>query len=296
MSTYFEQFMAHLKNERNLSPTTLIDYRFDITKFMQHCPSLSKEEITKWRAFLTDTVAPKTHIRYLAAAKGFTRWLKREGIIPDDPLAGSDAPKLAKTAPPYLTLIQSEAIIATARADEAQAKGSRKRQAQRNVAILELLAASGLRLQEVVALDRLDIMVGDDERIVLKVRNSKGYKDRYVPLAKRAAKVLIDYIERGFSNRPEGCDAVFLTSAGRISKREVQRMITRYGKDAGVPASCCHAHAFRVGLATRLHEAGMDIYDVSKMLGHERISTTEGYVVLNLEHLKRSFRAVEEKI
>jgi len=155
---------------------------------------------------------------------------------------------------------------------------------RRNVAIVALMSRAGLRIGEVLALDRDDVTLTDTSGWVM-VRQGKGLKERRVPLSSRARTVIEEYLEA----RPEQADisALFITKNwNRLSKRPVQRMVKSASQRAGIErkATC---HVLRHTFATRFLEKGGDLATLRDILGHANLSTTSRYLHSNARKMQQ---------
>ena len=195
-------YERHLVSERDLAPHTVRAYLGDISSLLDHCVRLGLVDVTEldlrtlrsWLARLQTTGRSRTTIaRRATAARVFTAWLHRTGRLPTDPGAALGSPKKHKTLPPVLRADQAEALIRSAAelADAGTPVGVR------DVAMLELLYATGIRVGELVGLDIDDV---DDERRVVRVFG-KGRKERSVPYGTPAGRALDRWLAHG---RPAG--------------------------------------------------------------------------------------------
>ena len=286
-------YERHLVSERDLAPHTVRAYLGDITSLLDHCSRLAIDEITEldlrtlrsWLARLQTTGRSRTTIaRRATAARVFTAWLHRTGRLPTDPGAALGSPKKHKTLPAVLRPDEAEALIRSAAelADDGTPVGVR------DVAMLELLYATGIRVGELVGLDLDDI---DRERNVVRVFG-KGRKERSVPFGRPAARALDFWLKHG---RPHvlvdgSGPAVFLGSRGkRIDQRAVRTMVHR--RIAEVPgAPDIGPHGLRHTAATHLLEGGADLRSVQELLGHASLATTQLYTHVTTDRLRQAYR------
>lgn len=286
-----EQYGAHLRLERNLSPHTLRNYLSDLKQFQQFlrqqglCQGKQEksalEEVDRHvvRAYLgaLAKVCRKSSIgRKLAALKGFFRYLVKEGRISKDPLSGLAAPKQEKPLPVFLSVDDVFRLLGGV-----PATGSLE---MRDRAILEVLYSTGIRVSELVGLDWEDI----DFRLgILKVLG-KGSKERIVPVGEVALQALRDYgVEQGKkgSRAPRGETPVFLNRlGGRITTRSVARIVEKYLRATGITVRI-GPHGLRHTFATHLLNSGADLRAIQELLGHASLSTTQRYTHVNLDQL-----------
>lgn len=291
MEDLIEQYAAHLRLERNLSPHTLRNYLSDLKQFQQFlrqqglCQGEQKkialEEVDRHvvRAYLgaLAKVCRKSSIgRKLAALKGFFRYLIRERRISKDPLSGLAAPKQEKPLPVFLSVDDVFRLLGGV-----PAAGSLE---IRDRAILEVLYSTGIRVSELVGLDWEDI----DFRLgILKVLG-KGSKERIVPVGEVALQALRDYgAEQGKkgSRAARGETPVFLNRlGGRITTRSVARIVEKYLRATGITVRI-GPHGLRHTFATHLLNSGADLRAIQELLGHASLSTTQRYTHVNLDQL-----------
>lgn len=291
MEDLIEEYGAHLRLERNLSPHTLRNYLSDLKQFQQFLrqqglcqgkqEKIALEEVDRHvvRAYLgaLAKVCRKSSIgRKLAALKGFFRYLVRERRISKDPLSGLAAPKQEKPLPVFLSVDDVFRLLGGV-----PATGSLE---IRDRAILEVLYSTGIRVSELVGLDWEDI----DFRLgILKVLG-KGSKERIVPLGELALQALRDYgVEQGkkWGRAAKGETPVFLNRlGGRITTRSVARIVEKYLRATGI-AVRMGPHGLRHTFATHLLNSGADLRAIQELLGHASLSTTQRYTHVNLDQL-----------
>ncbi len=170
-----------------------------------------------------------------------------------------------------------------------EAPGKKDRFMLRDVAILELLYSTGMRVAELVSTDLLNL---DFRSEMLRV-TGKGNKERLVPVGRPAAHAVQQWLtlrdqliaDRSRRGREVEKDALFLNGrGGRLTTRSVERIVKAYGERAGIP-QIVTPHALRHSYATHLLEMGADLRSVQELLGHASLSTTQRYTHLTLDHL-----------
>lgn len=286
-------YERHLVSERDLTPHTVRAYLGDVAGLLEHSVRLGIDDLAdldlrtlrSWLAKLQTTGRSRTTIaRRATAARVFTAWLHRTGRVPTDAGAALGSPKKHKTLPPVLRADEAEALIrsAAARADDGTAVGLR------DVAMLELLYATGIRVGELVGLDIDDV---DDERRVVRVLG-KGRKERSVPYGVPAGRAVDRWLADGRpSLRVEGSGpALFLGVRGRrIDQRAVRELVHR--RIAEVPgAPDIGPHGLRHTAATHLLEGGADLRSVQELLGHASLATTQLYTHVTTDRLRRAYQ------
>lgn len=294
MQKLIDDFMRHLKYERNASAHTLRNYESDLVQFYDHLAPANKDgqrrevpigeidnlTIREYMASLYDKQQKKSSIhRKVATLRTFFRYLCREGILENNPATLVSSPRVERKLPNHLTIEQMVRFIETPETETVLGKRDR--------AILELLYASGLRVSELVGLNLTDI---DFENQTLRVRG-KGRKVRIVPFGVHAKTALQIYLgvrgELLFEAEAEKIDpnAVFFNYQGtRITTRSVGRMLDKYLK---MCADLHHIspHSLRHSFATHLLDAGADLRAIQELLGHARLSTTQQYTHVSMDKL-----------
>lgn len=297
MQKLIDDFMRHLKYERNASAHTLRNYESDLVQFYDHLAPANKANkdgerrevpigeidnltIREYMASLYDKQQKKSSIhRKVATLRTFFRYLCREGILENNPATLVSSPRVERKLPNHLTIEQMVRFIETPETETVLGKRDR--------AILELLYASGLRVSELVGLNLTDI---DFENQTLRVRG-KGRKVRIVPFGVHAKTALQIYLgvrgELLFEAEAEKIDpnAVFFNYQGtRITTRSVGRMLDKYLK---MCADLHHIspHSLRHSFATHLLDAGADLRAIQELLGHARLSTTQQYTHVSMDKL-----------
>jgi integrase/recombinase XerC len=223
--------------------------------------------------------AARSTQRRLSALRSFLKHLARRGVMAGDPSSALRAPKKPRDLPRFVPAASLGQILDRLSGDEAAALRDR--------AILEILYGGGLRLSEVVGLDRND--VHPDEGLVRVL--GKGRKERIVPLGPPALGAVRRYLAGGRRRAPAGAgDPLFTGPSGRrLSPRTVQRIVrSRLAELAGVAR--LSPHLLRHSFATHLLDAGADLRAVQELLGHSDLSTTQIYTHVTVDRLRRAYR------
>ena len=286
------EYERHLAAERDLTAHTVTAYTGDIAGLMEHASRLGINDVANidlrtlrsWLAKQQSLGRSRTTLaRRATAARVFTSWLARTGQTPSDAGAALGSPKPHRTLPAVLRADEARALIdaATELADDGSPVGLR------DVAMLEVLYATGIRVGELVGLDVDDV---DRDRNVLRVFG-KGRKERTVPFGRPAARALDFWLRHG---RPalvaEGAGAaLFLGVRGRrIDQRAVRRLV--HERLADVPgAPDMGPHGLRHTAATHLLEGGADLRSVQELLGHASLATTQRYTHVTTERLRKAY-------
>jgi len=293
MTRVLADYERHLVAERDLTPHTVRAYLGDLSGMLEHATRLGHLDVTtldlqalrSWLAAQqTRGKARTTMARRATAARVFTAWLHRTGRTTTDPGALLGSPKAHRTLPPALRADEVRALLegAANRADDGSAVGLR------DVAVLELLYATGIRVGELCGLDIDDL---DHERRVVRVLG-KGRKERSVPYGVPAERATATWLRQG---RPalarEGSGpALFLGSrGGRVDQRAVRTMV--HARLSDVPgAPDLGPHGLRHTAATHLLEGGADLRSVQELLGHASLATTQIYTHVTTDRLRQAFR------
>lgn len=294
-----EDFLLHLEKERQLSPHTVTAYRKDLQDLQAFLTDYYGTPDWGWdhvdrltlRSFLGRLkrrgLARRTVARKLSAARTFFRWLHVEERLERNPVRAVRTPRGERRLPGHATRKQIRALfdLAEARAAENTLKGTR------DLAILELLYGSGVRLSELHDMDLPDLDLVSEQ---VKVRG-KGRKERIVPLTRSAATAVRRYEPRraeGLSPDGSRSDrrALLLNHRGRrLSRRGIQKVVAELLEKAAGDAEL-GVHSLRHSFATHLLDAGADLMAVKELLGHVSLSTTRIYTHLSKERLKKVYR------
>ncbi len=279
------QFLVYLRDERRLSPRTIGSYRRDLEQLIGFCQAhsipdwqrLDPRQVRAWAAMLhRQGRSGRTIRRGLSAARSFYRFLLREKVVTRNSVAGVPGPKIKKILPKTLSAEQAARLVALP-GDDALAVRDR--------ALLELLYSSGLRLDEAVTLNRVDLDLSDG---LVRV-TGKGAKTRIVPVGRFAREALNRWLLVRTSLAVTDEPALFVGRNGRrLGHRAMQLRVHRWARSQrlGVPV---HPHMLRHSFASHLLESSGDLRAVQELLGHADISTTQVYTHLDFQHLARVY-------
>jgi site-specific recombinase XerD len=283
-----KEYLDYLEVERGRAVATRRAYShylgrfFDIGKITA-VQDITEQRIRDFRLFLArESLKKATQSQYVIAIRSFLKYIVKRGY--------------AAVPPERIELLKAPArqveIISHAELERLlDAPDGKTFTGTRDKAVLELFFSTGLRLSELCALDRfIDLKKGE-----LTVRG-KGGKVRLVFLSDAARKVTAAYMDR----RGDVETALFVSVLkgkviGRITPRAVERMITRYGTQAGIVGKKLSPHTLRHCFATDLLANGADIRSVQEMLGHANISTTQIYTHVTNQHLREVYKAFHGK-
>jgi integrase/recombinase XerC len=293
MARVLGEYERHLVSERDLAAHTVRAYLGDVAGLLEHAARMGHVDTTgldlrtlrSWLAKQQTLGRSRTTLaRRATAARVFTAWLLRTGRAEADAGASLGSPKAHPSLPPVLRADEAADLIRTAArlADDGSPVGIR------DVAMLELLYATGIRVGELVGLD-LDHV--DRDRNVVRVLG-KGRKERAVPFGHPAARALERWLAHGRpALRVEGAGAaLFLGARGRrIDQRAVRTLVHR--RIAEVPgAPDIGPHGLRHTAATHLLEGGADLRSVQELLGHASLATTQLYTHVTTDRLRRAYQ------
>jgi len=285
------KYEEHLALVRNLADNSIRGYVSDLESFLAHIDKLGITEfselkithIRSWLANLQSTgISRATLARRIVSIRAFTYWAASQNWIPAD--IGSDLaiPKAHKILPEVLnhsqTQIVLDAIVTKAGEDPTPLN-------IRDLAIIEVLYATGIRVSEICGLNIQDI---DWERNTLLVLG-KGDKERVVPIGLPALAAVKNWLSTGRSEfaNTNSDDAVFLGARGkRIDQRTVREVVYDAMEAIGSHMS---PHGLRHTAATHLLEGGADLRTVQEILGHSSLATTQIYTHVSPERLKTAY-------
>ena len=293
MARVLGEYERHLTAERDLAVHTVRAYLADVAGLLEHATRLGQSEVESLdlrtlRSWLakqqTVGLSRTTLARRATAARVFTGWLARTGRAPIDAGASLGSPKAHPALPPVLRADEAADLIrAAARAaDDGSPTGLR------DVAMLELLYATGIRVGELVGLDLDDV---DRSRNVVRVLG-KGRKERSVPFGQPAGRAVERWLTEGRSVLwvEHAGPALFLGArGGRIDQRAVRTLVHR--RISQVPgAPDIGPHGLRHTAATHLLEGGADLRSVQELLGHASLATTQLYTHVTTDRLRRAYQ------
>src|ERR1700760_4382010 len=295
------QFERHLKSERGLSPHTVRGYVGDVRSLLAHADQcgvtgptdLTAPVLRSWLAIQHAAGASRAPLaRRGAAARAFPAFAHQRGWLDSDPGAMLGTPKVRRTLPHVLRHHEISDVLASSATDVAQPPPDRTPAeaavALRDVAILELLYATGIRVSELCGLDTGALDLG---RRTIRVFG-KGGKERTVPVGLPALRAVEQWQQAGrpVLLTPASKGALFLgVRGGRIDPRTARRVVHERLRAAGVGAET-GPHGLRHTAATHLLEGGADLRSVQEMLGHSSLAPPQIYTHVSADRLKASYR------
>lgn len=296
MNNLLSDYLRYLEIEKGASRYTIRNYKSDLLgntargapkgffQFLRERGINSLDEVDRpllreYIAWLIKHGVVKASIaRKLSAARSLFRYLVRRGRIAESPFRKAKLIKLDQRLPNFLTLPEIDRLL--------QAPDVTKAPGRRDLAILELLYASGLRISEIVALDMANVTSGRE----IKVRG-KGDKERMVLMGEPARRALDVYLSKA---RPQLLvdgynEALFVSRRGhRLSARRLQKLLSRYAVSAGI-SKRVHPHMLRHSFATHLLDGGADLRVVQELLGHASLNTTQIYTHVSRERARQVY-------
>ena len=287
-----DQFISSLTS---LAERTRESYQRDLTKLFEY---LKQQENTDWAELDTRVlqhyiatrhrqgVSGRSLQRNLSAIRRFYHYLIERELAELNPALGITAPKSSKALPRVLDVDQMQTLLT-------QDSGTTNDLELRDLAMLELLYSSGLRLSELVSIDCNDIDMKDR----LLTVTGKGNKTRAIPVGRAAIAAVKRWLKQraGFSANAELETALFISRQGqRISPRTVQQRVKLMAQKKGL-AERLHPHMLRHSFASHVLESSQDLRAVQELLGHADITTTQVYTHLDFQHLAEVYDAAHPR-
>jgi integrase/recombinase XerC len=311
-----EQFVNYLRHERHFSPYTARCYGADLRQYAEFLSGdapgqqpqpgqpadgpdthgrldqkLASADAMVIRGFLTHLdgfgYSPATTARKIATLRSFYKWMLKRGNTQINPMLLIRTPKQTKRLPKAITVDQIEILLSAP--DNRDTLGARDR------AILETLYSTGVRVSELVDLNRNDL---DQTGQTLNIRG-KGKKERIVPLGSHAIAAIRHYLmllepdQRFAALRQQSMSDPALPlfvnkNGGRLSTRSVRRKLDKYLKSSGLDITIS-PHTLRHSFATHLLDNGADLRSVQELLGHQSLSTTQIYTHLSSMRMRTAY-------
>ena len=281
MNQYVAEYIDFLKIEKRQSWNTVVAYRHDINRFISYFSNKELGAITASdvRSFLIDLrnkgQTPSTVARCLSSVKSFYSYLFTEKIILENPTEIIESSRSWRKLPHIMSIDEVNTLM--------QAPDIQTPVGLRDLAMLELLYATGLRVSELISvkMSAVDLDVGYIRSL------GKGSKERIIPMGDEARIAIENYILNSRLTLLNGkkSDDLFLTGRGvAMTRQSFWKILKRYVIKVGI-VSKVSPHTLRHAFATHLLERGADLRSVQKMLGHSDISTTQIYTHVLQERL-----------
>ena len=280
------QFLRMLR-ARNASPHTINAYRKDLAGFAAHIGEARWEDIdhVRIRGFLSrlyERGLSKTSVaRSLAAVRSLYRWLAREGMVEQNPAKLVATPRLPKKLPRVPTIEEMNTVLEGELPETAAFP-------ERDRLLLELLYGCGIRNSELVGINLEDVHAQNEAILV----RGKGKKERYVPFNPAVASALQVYLparRQVLAKAGKSTPALLINRrGGRLTTRSVGRIVKAIAVAKGLSPDV-HPHTLRHAFGTHMLQEGADLRAIQELLGHERLSTTQRYTQLSMQHVMQVY-------
>lgn len=280
---YLLEYLTFLKDIKNLSINSIKAYERDILKFrdfiilnkVERLLDISEEICTSWIGSLySENISSRSIQRHLSSIKGMFRYLQKNNLVNSSPFELIAGPKTEKKLPETLTPEQINRLLDFKPSSPIEI---------RDLAIIELMYSSGLRVSETANVNINDFEEGKNFLRVL----GKGSKTRLVPLGRFAISAIENWLEerRKITKRD---DALFVNNAGgRLTTRSIQLRLKRLAIKQGLPP--INPHMLRHSFATHMLESSGDLRSIQELLGHSSLSTTQIYTNLDYQYLVKIY-------
>ena len=287
-----ERFLEMMSAERGLAKNSLAAYRADLADYTRHLAACGKglkqaetRHIQDWLSGLeAQGLARTTAARRLSAVKQLHGFLHGEGLVGNNPAAIIQGPRPARPLPRVLSATEVNGLLAQAAREAAEAEGKARFRALRLSALLELLAATGLRVSELVG---LSLRAVEADATFLTVRG-KGGRERLVPVAARAQAALKPYVAL-LGETGQGAGRHLFPShgvGGALTRQHFALELKGLAARAGLAPTRISPHVLRHAFASNLLAHGADLRAVQQMLGHADIATTQIYTHVQADRLR----------
>lgn len=288
MKYLIKDYEYYLNHEKGLAKNTIKSYLFDLNQYQGFLskyhsindPSdIEKKHVENFLKTLKKRTSAKTQSRKLAAIKSFHHFLLIEQEIKIDVAKEIEAPKLEKTLPKVLSVEDVLKLLEAINNDNDLGK--------RNLALIELIYGSGLRVSELLNIKLEDIHL-NEAYILIK---GKGNKERITPISDTSIRAIRDYMiySRGRLLKNKSTSYLFLNqNGGKLSRQGFHKLLVKLSEKAGINSEVS-PHTLRHSFATHLLENGMDLRALQTLLGHEDISTTQIYTHISQKRLKEVY-------
>ncbi|MBQ6787066.1 MAG: tyrosine-type recombinase/integrase [Lachnospiraceae bacterium] len=301
LQTDIKTYLEYCQTQKRLDAKTLKAYRIDLKQFTESMPITNSPDITpsiieSYIAQLHQNFKPKTSKRKIASLKAFFHYLDYKEIIAQNPfnkiqIRFREPVILPKTIPLYLL----ELFLSTLYTQRSTVKTEyQKRNVLRDIAVIEILFSTGMRISELCTLKTNDVDLYDRSILIY----GKGAKQRRIQIGNDDVVNILHEYRNEYANEIQKCKYFFVNQTGRpLSDQAVRRMINKYTALASIELHIT-PHMFRHTFATCLLEADVDIRYIQEMLGHSSINITEIYTqvamskqrdILTTKHPRRHF-------
>lgn len=273
------EYLEHCEYRKRLNAKTLKAYRIDLMQYDLFCSAVtdftSKNTLDRFITGLHRLHKPKTAKRKIASLKAFFHYMEYQEQLSENPFAKMDVRfREAKLLPKTIPFHSIQTFLSTLYAQKEQAKTNHQlRCCIRDIAVIELLFATGMRISELCSLKPSDMDLEGNNILIY----GKGAKERIIQLGNQEVINALTLYRETFQKEIDTCGYFFVNRLQRrLSDQSVRFMINRYAEFAGITQHIT-PHMFRHSFATLLLEQDVDIRYIQRMLGHSSISTTEIY-------------------
>ena len=284
VTTDINQYLEYIQQVRNLSINTVKSYSRDLAKLSSYFKSInisSYDEVDEnvcsgWVGSLyQNDNNPRTIHRHLSAAKGFFKFLKKNDVIRSSAFELISAPKVSSHLPEVLSPEDVEQLLNFRPENSIEI---------RDLALIELMYSSGLRVSEVASINLADF---EEEMTFLRVMG-KGSKVRLAPIGRYAISAINNWIEERKKFSGIDTPALFINlKGGRLTVRSIQLRLEKISIKQGLPR--VNPHMLRHSIATHMLESSGDLRTIQELLGHSSLSTTQIYTKLDYQHLAKIY-------
>jgi len=284
VTTDINQYLEYIQQVRNLSINTVKSYSRDLAKLSSYFKSInisSYDEVDEnvcsgWVGSLyQNDNNPRTIHRHLSAAKGFFKFLKKNDVIRSSAFELISAPKVSSHLPEVLSPEDVEQLLNFRPENSIEI---------RDLALIELMYSSGLRVSEVASINLADF---EEEMTFLRVMG-KGSKVRLAPIGRYAISAINNWIEERKKFSGIDTPALFINlKGGRLTVRSIQLRLEKISIKQGLPR--VNPHMLRHSFATHMLESSGDLRTIQELLGHSSLSTTQIYTKLDYQHLAKIY-------
>lgn len=296
-----ERFLTYLAAERRYSPLTVGNYRRDIERFMawwcgqgpertpEDFAGVTTDDLREWIILRTEEeqIGAASMNREVSSLRALFRWLRREGLVEQDITTRLRSLKQPRRLPVFVPETRMAEVVDDCRTTHADLRS------ERDALVIGMLYGCGLRLAELVGIDRNDFSA--DFRS-LRVRG-KGDKERIVPIVGELRRQIRSYLDRlAAEGRCDPANPAFFVAmqGGRISRSAVYRLVTRELGREGVQGKRS-PHVLRHTFATHLLNGGADMRDIQELLGHASLKATQVYTHNSIAQLQEVYRGAHPR-
>lgn len=290
LSESIKIYFEHCKYMKGLSEKTLTAYLTDLTQFEKWCKSntnwLTKQVLEDYIKLLYKNFKPRSAKRKIACLKAFFHYLEIEEMIQASPFhkikyKRREALILPKSIP--INTLSNLLNKAYETLEKTTPNNCQRKNAIRDIAVMELLFASGVRVGELCSLQKEDV---DVKNKIMKVRG-KGSKERYIQITNKSVLSILRDYQKLFNTEINTCGFYFINNRGnRLSEQSVRFMVNKYARLCSIEMHIT-PHMFRHTVATLLLEEDVDIRYIQELLGHSSITTTQIYTHISLSAQKK---------